>query len=126
MRHPHTVLAMPGFIAPCILTSCSTLPAERTPDDRTLGVRRPSGEFDVAPFIALAYTHNPLQTVLLQRMQSSCPQGMRRAVMFDRRAPVVWFGCWRERDGKVEIAFEDGDFIALERARFSWLPEVGT
>jgi hypothetical protein len=83
------------------------------------------GGIDAKPYLAQGFAQGPLQAILLQRMQASCPTETKRAVMLDRRAPIVWFGCWRERDGKVEIAFEDGDFLALEHDSFVWLPETG-
>jgi hypothetical protein len=88
--------------------------------------QNPQGEFDSKPYLALAFSQAPMQTMFLQRMQGHCPQGLRRAILFDRRAPVAWVGCWEAKDGKVLIGFEDGDFMSLDRDRFTWLPETNT
>ncbi len=87
---------------------------------------RAQRDIDVKPFLAQGFAQNPTQAILLQRMQANCPEETKRAVMVDKRAPLAWFGCWRERDGNVEIAFEDGDFVKLEHGSFTWLSEQGT
>lgn len=83
-------------------------------------------DIDVKPYLAEAYAQGQSQAILLQRMQAGCPAETKRAVMIDKQKPVAWFGCWRQKDGKVEIAFEDGDFLSLERDSLVWLSEVGT
>jgi hypothetical protein len=116
MKPPHIAIAMTGFILACVVASPASGQADRRP--RT-------ADIDTKPYLAQAYAESPMQAILLQRMQATCPAQTKRAVMFDRRAPLAWFGCWREREGKVEIAFEDGDFLALAHDSFVWLPEIG-
>ena len=79
---------------------------------------------DSKPYLAQAYAQSEKQTLMLQRMQANCPKGMRRAILFDRRAPLAWFGCWEVKGDKIEIGFEDGDLLSMERERFTWLPET--
>lgn len=87
---------------------------------------RGSRDIDTWPYLAEAYAQGQSQAILLQRMQASCPAETKRAVMFDKQKPVAWFGCWRQKEGKVEIAFEDGDFLSLDHDSLVWLPEGGT
>ena len=115
MKTRHIAIAMIEFIPVCLFAGSANAQADR---GRT-------GDIDAKPYVAQAYAQNTTQAILLQRVQAACPEKTKRAVMIDRRAPIAWFGCWREREGKVEIAFEDGDFLALEHDTFTWLPEVG-
>lgn len=112
MKPRHIVLAMLGFVAACVFTA-PAMGEERTPQ-----------EFDVRPYVAMAYVHSQTQLTLLQRMQFNCPEGMRRALVVDKTKPVAWFGCWREKDGKVEIGFEDGDRRVVGRELFTWVDEA--
>jgi len=116
---------MIGLALACVFTVSATAQEDRSPQEK----RNPqenstprNGDIDVRPYLAQGYAHSEMQAILLQRMQAACPADTKRAVMFDLRAPLAWFGCWRERNGKVEIAFEDGDFLALEHKTFTWLP----
>jgi hypothetical protein len=115
-RHSMAITAV-GFILACTFAGSAGAQSNRAPR---------SGEIDAKPYLAQGYAQGPMQAILLQRLQASCPAETKRALMLDRRAPLAWFGCWREREGKVEIAFEDGDFLALEHDSFVWLPETGT
>src|SRR5262245_11891948 len=117
MKPRHTMIAMIGVTLACVLTGAARGQSDRSPHN---------GDIDAKPYLAQGYAQGPLQAILLQRMQAQCPAETKRAVMLDRRAPLAWFGCWRERNGKVEIVFEDGDFLALEHDNFVWLPETGT
>ena len=115
MKTRHIAIAMIEFIPALFFAGSASGQADQ---GRT-------SDIDAKPYVAQAYAQNPIQAILLQRMQATCPEQTKRAVMIDRRAPIAWFGCWRERGGKVEIAFEDGDFMALEHDTFVWLPEIG-
>ena len=117
MKPRPMVMATIGFAFACVVAG----PARAQNDERP----HPDG-IDAKPYLAQGYAQGAVQSILLQRMQASCPAEMKRAVMLDRRAPIAWFGCWRERNGKVEIAFEDGDFLALEHDSIVWLTEAGT
>jgi hypothetical protein len=116
MKPRHIMIAMLGSVLACFLTASAAEQTERGPR---------GGDIDLKPYLAEAYIHTQIQAILLQRMQANCPAETKRAVMFDLRAPLAWFGCWRERGGKVEIAFEDGDFLSLEHDNFVWLSETG-
>lgn len=111
MRPRYLVFAMIGFIAASVFTA-SSIGQERTAPD-------------AKPYLAVAYAQSAKQVLVLQRMQGTCPDGLRRAIMMGRNAPLAWMGCWREREGKVEIWFEDGDLITLDRNDLTWLPETG-
>src|SRR5262245_47462292 len=117
-QHPLKITAI-GFMLACVFAGSA-----QAQDNRSPGVR--NGELDAKPYLAQGFAQGPEQAILLQRMQASCPKETKRALMLDRRAPLAWFGCWREKEGKVEIAFEDGDFLSLEHDKFTWLPETGT
>jgi hypothetical protein len=117
MKSRQMVIATMGFVIACAFTATSTAQTERPSR---------SGEIDSKPYLAQGYAQGAVQSILLQRMQATCPAETKRAVMVDRQTPLAWFGCWRERNGKVEIAFEDGDFLALEHDSIVWLPESGT
>ena len=119
MKPRQMVIALTAFMLASAFTGSVYAQSERNQQRR-------NGDIDTKPYLAQAYAQGQQQAIMLQRMQASCPQETKRAVMFDRRAPLAWFGCWRERNGKVEIAFEDGDFLSLEHDNFVWLPEVGT
>jgi hypothetical protein len=109
------VIALIGFSLACALAdSASAQPDGNTPDG-----------IDAKPYLAEGFVQSQVQVIVLQRMQAACPKETKRAVMFDRRGPLAWFGCWRERDGNVEIAFEDGDFVAIAHDNFVWLQETG-
>jgi hypothetical protein len=119
MKQHRIAITMIGSILACVLAGSAQAQANRSPAPRT-------GELDAKPYLAQGFAQGPEQAILLQRMQASCPKETKRALMLDRRAPLAWFGCWREKEGKVEIAFEDGDFLSLEHDKFVWLPETGT
>jgi hypothetical protein len=110
------VIALIGFSAACALaeSAWAQQPEGNSPDG-----------IDAKPYLAEGFVQSQVQVIVLQRMQAACPKETKRAVMLDRRGPLAWFGCWRERDGKVEIAFEDGDFVAIARDNFVWLQETG-
>ncbi|HUL63786.1 MAG TPA: hypothetical protein VLW55_04150 [Burkholderiaceae bacterium] len=116
MKAAHRVIALIGFSVACALAD----PAGAQPDRNS-----PPDGIDAKPYLAEGFVQSPVQVIVLQRMQAACPAQTKRAVMFDRRGPLAWFGCWRERDGKVEIAFEDGDFVAIAHDSFVWLQETG-
>jgi hypothetical protein len=116
MKPRHMTIAMVGVTLVGVLAGSASGQTDGSPQ---------RGGIDAKPYLAQGIAQGPLQAILLQRMQASCPAETKRAVMVDRRAPIVWFGCWRERDGKVEIVFEDGDFLALEHDGFVWLPDTG-
>jgi hypothetical protein len=115
MKAGHTVIALIGFSLACAFANSAVAQPDQKP---------PPEGIDAKPYLAEAFVQSPVQMILLQRMQATCPAEMKRAVMLDRRAPLAWFGCWRERNGKVEIAFEDGDYLALSHDTFVWLPET--
>jgi len=121
MTSRHTVVAMVGFVLAAAFTASTSAETDKSPRS---GSPR-SGDIDAKPYLAVGFAQSPQQAILLQRMQASCPSETKRALMVDKHAPLAWFGCWRERNGKVEIAFEDGDFLALEHDTFTWLPEAG-
>jgi len=117
MRPRHTKIALIGLALALVLTGPVIGQAAENPHGEGI---------DSKPYLAQGYAQGPIQAILLQRMQAGCPSETKRAVLVDRRGPLAWFGCWRERNGKVEIAFEDGDFLALEHDAFVWLSETNT
>jgi hypothetical protein len=135
MKRRHITIPMVGVVLACVFTASAIGQEDRSSQEKRSPQeqkRTPqenqsprNGDIDVRPYLAQGYAQSPIQAVLLQRMQAACPANTKRAVMFDLRAPLAWFGCWRERNGKVEIAFEDGDFLALEHDSITWLPETG-
>lgn len=100
------ILIAIGFLVACVFTVQSNGQERR--------------QFDSRPYFAAAHARSAGTQIILQRMQGTCPNGLKRAVAWSTRIPVVWLGCWQEKAGKVEIGFEDGDFASIPREAFEW------
>jgi hypothetical protein len=85
-----------------------------------------AAEADSRPYVAEAFGVGEGGAIILQRLQGSCPAGLKRAINFKFKFPLAaWMGCWVRKGDDIEIGYEDSDLQTLPVDTFKWVDQEG-